>query len=161
MGDFIVPPDAHIWLHDLFSYWKSKRDRLGRIPSRRDVDPVDIPHILPGMFLLQIEREGRKFRYRYRLLGSSHRDRNGREFTGKYVDEFPLKPAARRVSDALREVALTGRPNYRIFPIPLEERNFLSYERLALPLSEQGDQVDMILGVAHFLDPDEKRIGFP
>ena len=35
----------------LFTYWNEKRGRR-RYPDRRDIDPVDIPLLLPSVFLI-------------------------------------------------------------------------------------------------------------
>jgi len=69
-------------LKELYDYWQSHT--AGDVPPRRqDVDPpIQIPHILPWVFL--VDREGREFRLR--LVGSEIVARAGKDNTGRKVD---------------------------------------------------------------------------
>src|ERR1051325_4546970 len=71
-------------LRQLYDYWQSKRS--GRaMPRRADIDPAEIPKLLPHMMITEILEGGQ--RYRYRLSGTAVSEAFGRELTGRYVDE--------------------------------------------------------------------------
>jgi len=50
------------------TYWKSKFVD-GRIPSRQDIEPLDIPALLPQIILLDVTRE--PWNFKFRLIGTN------------------------------------------------------------------------------------------
>ncbi|MBT6285663.1 MAG: PAS domain-containing protein [Rhodospirillaceae bacterium] len=53
---------------DCYSYWRGKV--IGdRLPSRSDIDPVDIPKLMPHAVILDVRREP-ELDFRYRLIGN-------------------------------------------------------------------------------------------
>ena len=54
-------------LRRLYDYWRSLC-RGGRLPSRRDIDPLDIPDLLSNIFLLDVIGDAEDFVFR--LAGS-------------------------------------------------------------------------------------------
>ncbi|MEQ8332152.1 PAS domain-containing protein [Nisaea sp.] len=62
-------PQLEDRLNDLIAYWRGKRSG-DRLPARRDIDPVDIPDLLPHIGLIDVIGEGTDFRYRRDLVGS-------------------------------------------------------------------------------------------
>ena len=69
-------------LHDYWTLCRGKR----AMPRRADIDPAEIPHLLPNVFLVDIERA--PFRVRYRVVGTNAVELQGRDFTGQYLDEM-------------------------------------------------------------------------
>src|SRR5579864_7045143 len=66
-------------LQQAFDYWQSKR--AGRLmPRRADLDPVDIPKLLPHIMLTDVVGPGR---YRYRLIGTEIEQAQGMHATGR------------------------------------------------------------------------------
>ena len=65
LGD-ALPETASPEMAQLLAYWRSlfKGDVL---PDRRDLDPVQIPKLLPGIILIDIHRD--HYRFRFRLIG--------------------------------------------------------------------------------------------
>src|SRR5271154_2797991 len=55
-----------------------------RLPGRRDLDPADIPRLLPHVMLVEVPAGGR---YRYRLIGTENVREHGIDATGRYLDE--------------------------------------------------------------------------
>jgi hypothetical protein len=83
--------DENPILSGLWRYWQRKR--AGRpLPSRADIDPMEIPAVLPYVLLVERSDEGR---FRYRLAGTAVVDAYGMELTGRYVDE--VFPNSRRI----------------------------------------------------------------
>lgn len=61
-----------------FEYWRSKR-RGRDVPSRADIDPIEIPWALPWTFLMDYEHPSV---FRYRLAGQQLTDVFGRNLKG-------------------------------------------------------------------------------
>ena len=61
-----VLPISDTRLTAVFDYWRGKSTGL-RLPRRRDIDPVDIPKLLPILMVVEVLPSGR---YRYRLIGT-------------------------------------------------------------------------------------------
>jgi hypothetical protein len=92
-------------LRILWSYWKERRgDR--RMPARDDIDPVDIPTILPHLQLVETV-DGR---FRFRLAGTAIVEAHGAELTGKYVDDFFPDERGRIAIHNFHIVQQSGRP---------------------------------------------------
>ena len=127
----------------LQAYWDGKR--IGKaMPSRRDLDPIEIPPVLlPHLKLLDVEPEGRRFRYR--LVGTGVAADYGRDTTGRYIDELeePLH-AGIRLADFYGAVATERRPKRLCGWLQRPDGEIAAFEYLALPLSADGRTVDMI-----------------
>ena len=139
-------------LRHLFGYWESRRQGR-RFPRRCDIDPVDIPRLLPHVFLIDIER-GAGLRFRIRLAGT-HLEAAFRWFgAGRYVDEYKLDGQVDDILARYRECAETGRPVRSRHQFVNEDERMFDYERLLLPLGIVDDtRVDMILGAMCFAAP--------
>lgn len=134
----------------LFGYWKGKA--LDRLPARRDIDPLDIPAVLPTITMTDVVREGGGHRFRRRLVGTAIAETFGRDNTGCWVDELYEEPA---LSDLLRAydwVIEHCQPRFDHCSLPLAERSYISYDRLTLPLAEDGQTVDVLLQSLVFTD---------
>ena len=53
---------------------------------RADIDPTDIPKLLPHVMLVEVLASSR-YRYRYRLIGTENAEAHGMNATGRYLDE--------------------------------------------------------------------------
>ena len=70
-------------LQDALDYWRLKS--AGKpMPRRSDIDPLDIPKLLPHVMVVEALPSGR---YRYRLIGTENADAQGVYATGRYLDE--------------------------------------------------------------------------
>lgn len=85
-------------LRKLAGYWYSQRaERI--LPSRDDVDPLDLPSgVLPNIILLDIVGSARYRRFRFRLVGTAIYTHVGRELTGLHIDEALPEPYLSYVS---------------------------------------------------------------
>ena len=71
-------------LRQLHRYWDGKR--AGRaMPARSDIDPTEIPALLPHIALIGVEKGPP--RLYYRLIGTHIVEALGRDNTGKYFEE--------------------------------------------------------------------------
>ncbi|MPZ11120.1 MAG: PAS domain-containing protein [Kiloniellaceae bacterium] len=135
-------------LRRLYNYWWS-RCRNGAMPSRRDIDPLDIPDLLPNLFLLDVVGNAEDFVFR--LAGSLVEDAFSMPLRGKSITEIQ-KAAGTPIPVAQHiEVARGGGPRYREGSVLVAGRDHLRTQRLLLPLSTDGGTVDVLMGGAIFL----------
>lgn len=144
--DPAVLPDSK--LRRLYDYWRS-RCGTGNYPSRRDIDPLDIPDLLPNIFLLDVIGDAQDFVFR--LAGTLVEDAFSMPLRGKSIIEIqkaagtPI-PVAHHV-----EVARGAGPRYREGEMLVAGRNHWKIHRLLLPLASDGESVDVLMGGAVFL----------
>lgn len=127
----------------LFAYWRSKLD--DGLPSRREIDPIDIPAVLPSICLTDVVRHGGGRRYRRRLVGTAVVEKFGQDNTGRWVDELYEGAALEEVLTSYEWVTETGRPRLDRCTLPREGQHYVSYDRLTLPLADDGHTVDVLL----------------
>lgn len=134
-------------LRPAYAYWLSKC-RNGRLPSRRDIDPTEIPRLLPYLMITELVSSGT--RLRFRLAGTAIVAAYGGELTGKYCDE--VWPAERRASIMA---------NYRLIceykqPLLMRHRYVsprqrqLICHRVVMPLAADGISVTHFVAAVRF-----------
>ena len=127
----------------LYRYWESKRgDRT--MPARADIDPAEIPALLPLILLVDVLGPGN---YRYRLTGTEIVSNFGVDVTGKtFAEALPGGAYAEYIAGLASDVVSTGRPLYSEGAFMAEGIVDRKVRRLVLPLSTDGHTVDMLLG---------------
>lgn len=136
-------------LRQLYDYWRGKAN--GRLPARADIDPVDVPHLLPYVFMIDVERAPRRFRFR--LIGTQICAWAGRDVTGVYLDDPTYGPRGAIIQSQYAEVVDRGVAYYIEQPAARPERDYIFYERLVLPLAADGSRIDVLLCIADVLSP--------
>ena len=141
-------------LNALVSYWETKH--VGeRLPRRADIDPVEIKMHLPRLFMIDVLDGGPDgvSEYRYRLIGTDLVARYGRDSTGKTFaqvhggDDRQLAATRQVVAGAVaarRPVRIAGQMFWR------PDRAFRPIEGVFLPLSSDGETVDVVMGEIAF-----------
>jgi hypothetical protein len=143
-------------LKTLYAYWQDLRgDRPA--PARADIDPSAIPKILPHIGLFDVEHDPR--RYRIRLMGTRIVSWYGCDLTGRYLDEIDFGDAERFTFAILDQVVDHMAPAHMSGEYTKQDGRRIRYERLYLPLSEDGRTVNMLLGAAVRLPPDAPILG--
>jgi len=135
-------------LRRVYSYWRA-RVVDGRLPSRRDIDPLELPYVMGNVILVDVERT--PLRFRYRLAGSNITHRMGFDPTGHYVDQHPDPTMRERIRRNYLDVERSGLPK----PFARDEivdGRVRRYDALMLPLSNDGVTVSMIAVVMKFRD---------
>ena len=132
-----------------YSYWQSKCDSR-HMPSRADIDPTDIPDLLPHVTLVDVVADARRFVYR--LVGTSEVDARGRDPTGLSVAEAYFGPTPESAVDNYVTVSETRQPVFERADFTTQNGRYIDEEALFLPLSSDGAKVDMILVVARVKD---------
>ncbi len=142
MGTPPLAESAHTCLRELFDYWSNRRgDR--RMPARADIDPADIPRLLPHLLLADVEDTLPDVRFR--LVGTELVESFGREFTGHHLSELDYGAEAEAVVETYAQAINTGEPQFKISHFWTRDYRHLRIQQLLLPLSEDGEHVSMIL----------------
>jgi len=116
----------------------------GKLPGRRQVDPLDIPDLLPYVMLVDVLRSpGQSPRYRVRLVGTEVVKIQGADGTGKFVEQILTEGPD--IIAGYAEILSTKRPQYRRGEVATVGRDHVFYERIAFPLASDGDTVDMLM----------------
>ncbi len=135
---------ADVRLRALFDYWREKRGD-GAMPARADLDPLEIPTLLPIIGLVDVLDGGARFRYR--LIGTEIVDVDGYDPTGRFLDEvLPDSGYADYLIGLFREVTRERRPLYGESDFRGPGRIERRLRHLLMPLSCDGRAVDMIFG---------------
>lgn len=133
----------------MYAYWQQKCGSR-RMPSRADIDPTEIPRLLPNLLISEHVSEGGIERWRYRLAGTAVAAAFGRDPTGHYIDEL-TKGAYREFIERIHRVV---REEQRALFCASEYTGArdvrMSAKRLLLPLTTDGRQVDQIVTLLVF-----------
>lgn len=123
-------------LEAVWTYWSALRGERA-CPSRADLDPADIPKLLPHIGLIDVEPA--PLRFRYRLIGTHMNEMFGEDFTGTYLDAAKGGNYASFLHDLYAEAALDRRPVYSESVFGYRDRRHLAIRRLVLPLAQSDD----------------------
>ncbi len=129
-------------LQRLLEYWTARRDTRSA-PRRCDVDPLEIPGLLPILNLLDVLRN--PLRFRHRLVGTEVVERMGRDVTGRFVGEDLYGPATQEIFDSFARLTAEIRPFRRHSRLSWNGQQWLILEALELPLVGDDGTVEMIL----------------
>ncbi|HEY7609190.1 MAG TPA: PAS domain-containing protein [Alphaproteobacteria bacterium] len=130
-------------VRESYEYWLGKCQG-GRLPRRRDIRPEEIARLLPNIFLVDVVGDPPVFKFR--LVGTKITEWAAGEYTGVTVNEAEYGPNWRRVYDSYLEAVHRRAPVYSEYSAPWKEREFLFYERIIAPLSDDGVTVNMLFG---------------
>lgn len=131
------------------------------MPSRGDIDPTEIPKLLPDLMLVDVLSG----RYRYRLIGTENAEAHGINASGRFLDEVLPGPEYRdHVLALYDECVRQRRPLYSecLFLSPQRRATERHTKVLFLPLAEDGETVNMVMVVQVFiyLDHNTRRRHF-
>ncbi|HEV7372193.1 MAG TPA: PAS domain-containing protein [Arenibaculum sp.] len=130
-----------------FDYWRSKLG--GRaMPARRDLDPLDIPKLLPWLMLTDVLRNPLDFRYR--LIGTEIAARARRDYTGRRFSELTHTGPSSQVWIDRARVVETCRPVFTTPPYTGGDDSVSAVSGIHMPLSDDASSVNMILSVVTF-----------
>lgn len=145
LGPDILPADCSPATRQVYAYWDRKRGERP-MPARADILPHEIPSLLPGLIIVDVWRDEAPWRLTYRLIGTAVTRAVGRDATGRDVRVAHHGHSLDATMSKYRLVIDGRRPLYdsgrtREVRYPLAERGVL-----LLPLSDDGTQVDNVLG---------------
>jgi hypothetical protein len=135
-------------LRQLYDYWHQRRGAR-RCPARSDIDPVDIPALLPHLMLTEVIDGGARFRWR--LIGTTVERYFGAAMTGRYIDDMLRDQYRDYIEGLYRSVVAGCTPVYSENGYNTSTAGFdacsevLRTSRLLLPLGPDGETVTMVL----------------
>lgn len=142
IGD--LPDGCHPRIRAIYEYWRAIHPTEG-LPGRQHFDPLDIPALLPDIFLLDVRSDGPSFQFR--LIGTGVTALYGREFTGQPFEAAYEDGKAAPIYQDACAILTDKAPRWRRSPPAFQRsRDYLLLERLLLPLAENGATVDILLG---------------
>jgi PAS domain len=144
-------------LQEAFDYWRQQLAGKA-MPRRADIDPLDIPKLLPHVMVVEVLPSGR---YRYRLIGTENTDAQCVHATGRYLDE--VLPGPEYKAHVLRlydECVRSCHALYSecLFISPQDRTPERHIKVVFLPLSEDGLVVNQVLVVQvyFYMDPSTR-----
>lgn len=130
-------------LRRLLDYWLEKRG--GRLlPCRRDIDPVDIPWALSRIWVLDYLPDVRRFRYR--LAGEEINAVAGANMRGVFLDETLPADRCEMILGKFMDVVENRSIVHDSGRVYLRDERLATGERIILPLSDDAETVDALLG---------------
>lgn len=128
----------------LFDYWLEKCGPQSAL-SRNRFEPMDIPKLLPYLFLLDYEASTDTLRYR--LIGTFIGSILKGEIIGKTLEEGRKGPVVAHLNALFGTCARDSVPCVGFSQLEGESSSVFGYRRLALPMKSKDDgPVDMVVG---------------
>ncbi|MBJ7535018.1 PAS domain-containing protein [Rhodomicrobium vannielii ATCC 17100] len=128
---------------ELYGYWRACAQSRP-LPSRFDIDPIAIPHLLSGLSLLDCGEDLESLRYR--LAGTRVGEIYGAEITGRAVFDIGFQHKRDYWRTVYRSVIEDQLPMQGTVRGPAAGREHLLLIWLRLPLSGLSGKVERILG---------------
>jgi hypothetical protein len=128
--------------HQLLAYWRSKLNGR-KAPRREDILPEELGGLLPWVILIDVV--GMPPRFRVRLVGTGVVREYGMEMTGQFLDDLDMGAARDRSLEDHRRAVRECCPVVGRFDFKMQDGRWVTYERITLPLSADGETVNMLL----------------
>lgn len=140
-------------LLEAHAYWLDKRgDRP--VPLRKDIEPTEIPRLLPNLFLVEILEQAPPMRFRIRLIGTAFRRFFPADLTGLEISEESFGTDGARFCAEWREVLERRQPRWARIRQKVGRDGIaeIGFTGLVMPLSRDGTATDMLFGITLY-DP--------
>lgn len=131
-------------LRRLHGFWAALKGSRG-LPFRADFHPEQLGFILGQITVIEVLRDPLNFRYK--LIGTRIEAAGRRGDQGKTVDRIEPAPYRDLADAAYRQVTKDRAPCcQRISYVSyVREEDVISFERIILPFTQSGDEVDVLL----------------
>jgi hypothetical protein len=135
-------------LKEVYAYWLTKRGSRIAPPSSA-LRSEKLTLLLPNITLL--DAVGDPPRFRFRVCGTNLSVAYGEDLTGKFLDEIDLGSGSAGIIGLSIKVVKECRPQVaRVRYTKQRDGRTLEYERIALPVSDDGQAVNMLMFVFAF-----------
>jgi hypothetical protein len=128
----------------LLDYWANEG-------GQQQFDPIDVPALLPNLYLL----EAIGARFHYRVSGEAVNSLFGSQHRGKFLDEVVPEAIYPTVAPFFQSVARNESAFFFQGRVAISNRDFLFFERLILPVQRGGNT--MVVGCLSLSNTDKKR----
>lgn len=136
-----------------YSYWRSKMID-GVLPCRSDINPVDIPRLMPHVVLVDV-KHAPELDFRYRLIGTYVAESLYKDHTGSWFSEIEHQKAPSQIWQNCAHVVETGKAFISDTPYVGPHQGFRRVEDVILPLADDGENVDCLLVFVHYMRRSE------
>lgn len=136
-------------VRDGYLYWRSKIVD-GRLPGRSDINPIEIPKLMPHVVLVDVKREP-EFDFKYRLIGTYVAEHLYKDHTGSWFSEIEHQKAPSQIWQNCCQVAETGTAFAAETPYVGPHKGFRRVEDVILPLADDGRTVDCLLVFVQYM----------
>lgn len=151
----------HPLIAEFLTYWQRIAPASGLLPGRKHFDPLAVPHLLPNIWLLDVEPggpAGPARRYRVRLVGGAVVAVGFPARPGEYFDDPRVAADVAAIRRQLDTVVETRRPDWRRGRPAIDHTRYVdTLERVIVPLATDGRTVDMLMALTMFYWKDGER----
>jgi hypothetical protein len=141
------PAIGDAYLVGLYDYWRAKAGERA-MPARADIDPVEMKPWLGNLVL--VEFLGSLENYRVRLEGVNIEAMYRSSRTGRGIEALTSKEERDLLLRQYGAVLESRRAAYYEADFQASEGVFARQNKLLLPLSDDGERVNMILAGIYF-----------
>ncbi len=134
----------------VYSWWRAKcGSRIG--PSWREINLLELPAaVIPRVLVVDVSYQPMDFTYRF--FGTWHVTSHNKDMSGRRVNDFEFAAYRQELTKGYTAVVRRRKPILHHLHINLNRLTYRS-ERLRLPLSEDGKQVDGIISIESLRPP--------
>jgi hypothetical protein len=141
-------------LRVLYEYWLDLAEAADGVPPVRAFDPLNLPRLLPNVWIVEVEPATRRFRMR--LTGENINAIYGRSIAGLYFKDVfqpgDVEIIVARYTRALSEPAIFHASG----SVYAAGGNLTVGERLGLPMLGREGRTNTLLGATVYRSPLEK-----
>ena len=148
---------SHSNTEQLIDYWRS-RGTPGSAPQRSAIDPSELTHVLPQIFIL---RRVAPRQFHFRLVGGLIADLHGRDLREEPFLKLWDEADRSQLSLALEAARRQAEPIVVDCQARTLDHGRLSLEMLLAPLTSADGQIDRLLGFYQPLSPVTALAGRP
>lgn len=123
------------------------------MPSRTDIDPLDMASFLPRVILIDVDQVP-DLDFRFRLVGTYYSAFWSSDPTGKALRDIPGQGPGSILWSALAEVTETGAPMTTTIPYIGPKKELYDVEDCVMPLAADRRTVDMIMVTCDYMPKD-------
>ncbi|MCZ4281486.1 PAS domain-containing protein [Kiloniella laminariae] len=147
--DFNLPLRPDNWdrkIQQMYNYWLSIHPAKGQLPSRQHFDPMDIPRLLPIVWMFDVHHNPTRFKFR--LMGTEIATIVGKDAGGQWLDEAFPDLVSSGVYEDYSYVAETNKVLYRLGKPQYFVPEHKKIERLLMPLVDAENRCQILLGIS-------------
>ena len=129
-----------------YAFWNRARG-LRLYPRQSDLDMVSVPRLVPNLFILDVLGGGL---FRHRFIGSRIDDHLGVNLTGQNLEPFHSGRALAEITHFYNRVSIDGVLGFMQTRLRSERFEWLVYTRVGLPVADDGETINKIVGLFLF-----------
>lgn len=154
MGQILGEPLERRLTHPLHraahAYWCRLGGPGGMLPGRQDIDPLDIPYLLPWVNLVEVHRLADRLLFRHRLVGTGIVEMSDGDHTGRWLHDIQRAEQLARLQRGYEAVIRTGEPDLLHDDLRDLGKPHWTRASLILPLASNHQRVDMLMIVTQY-----------